>query len=80
MGYFSGVVPLRGQVNEAAHFQNIYESFTNPQSIHLQTQCRLPTCSAIGERPSPKHNPFLKCDSLTKSSGADVEIRGSHLS
>ena len=45
MGYFSGVVPLRGQVERAAHFQSIYESFTNPQSIHLQTRCRLPNLS-----------------------------------
>ena len=46
MGYFSGVVPLRGAGGtESSVLRSIYESFTNPPSIRLQTRCRLPNLS-----------------------------------
>jgi Condensation domain len=78
MGYFSGVVPLRGQVERDRPFsehvrvvhQTTVDSFANamPFAELIRT---------VGERPSPKHNPIFEVRfALQNHPVPDVEIRG----
>jgi len=78
MGYFSGVVPLRGQVDRDRPFndhvkivhQSTVDSFANAipfaELVH-----------ALGERPSPTRNPIFQVRfALQNHPVPDVEIRG----
>ena len=78
MGYFSGVVPLRGQVERGLPFsehlrivhQSTVDSFANAMPFTELVR-------AIGERPSPKHNPIFEVRfALQNHPVPDVEIRG----
>lgn len=78
MGYFSGVVPLRGQVERGRPFsehlrivhQSTVDSFANTMPFTELVQ-------AIGEHPSPKHNPIFEVRfALQNHPVPDVEIRG----
>jgi hypothetical protein len=78
MGYFSGVVPLRGQVERGQPFsehlrivhQSTVDSFANAMPFAELVR-------AIGERPSPKHNPIFEVRfALQNHPVPDVEIRG----
>jgi non-ribosomal peptide synthetase component F len=78
MGYFSGVVPLRGQVERDRPFsdhvrvvqQNTVDSFANAVPFAELIQ-------AVGERPSPKRNPIFEVRfALQNHPVPDVEIRG----
>jgi Condensation domain len=78
MGYFSGIVPLRGEVERGRPFlehlrsvhQSTVDSFAN--AIPFAELVR-----AIGERPSPKHNPIFEVRfALQNHPVPDVEIRG----
>ncbi len=78
MGYFSGVVPLRGQVERGRPFsehlrivhQSTVDSFANAMPF-------VELIRAIGERPSPKHNRIFEVRfALQNHPVPDVEIRG----
>ena len=78
MGYFSGIVPLRGQVDRARPFsehlrivhQSTVDSFANAMPFAELVR-------AIGERPSPRHNPIFEVRfALQNHPVPDVEIRG----
>lgn len=78
MGYFSGVVPLRAQVERdrpfAEHLRMVHEStvdsFANAVPFAELVQ-------AMGERPSPKYNPVFQVRfALQNHPVPDVEIRG----
>jgi len=78
MGYFSGVVPLRGQVERDRPFsehlrivhQSTVDSFANAMPF-------AELVAAIDERPSPKHNPIFEVRfALQNHPVPDVEIRG----
>ena len=78
MGYFSGVVPLRGEVERGRPFsehlrivhQSTVDSFANAMPFAELVR-------AIGERPSPKHNPIFEVRfALQNHPVPDVEIRG----
>src|SRR6266404_4575313 len=78
MGYFSGVVPLRGQVERGRPFsehlrivhQSTVDSFANAMPFTELVR-------AIGERPMPKHNPIFEVRfALQNHPVPDVEIRG----
>jgi len=78
MGYFSGVVPLRGEVERdrpfSEHLRTVHEStvdsFANAIPFAELVQ-------AIGDRPSPKHNPVFQVRfALQNHPVPDVEIRG----
>jgi hypothetical protein len=78
MGYFSGVVPLRGQVERGRPFsehlrivhQSTVDSFANAMPFTELVR-------AIGERPTPKHNPIFEVRfALQNHPVPDVEIRG----
>src|SRR5205823_13342922 len=78
MGYFAGVVPLRGQVDRNRPFaehlrivhQSTVDSFANAMPFAELVR-------AIGERPSPKHNPIFEVRfALQNHPVPDVEIRG----
>jgi hypothetical protein len=77
MGYFSGVVPLRGQVERGRPFpehlrivhQSTVDSFANAMPFAELVR-------AIGERPSAKHNPIFEVRfALQNHPVPDVEIR-----
>ncbi len=77
MGYFSGVVPLRGQVERGRPFsehlrivhQSSVDSFSNAMPFTELVR-------AIGERPTPKHNPIFEVRfALQNHPVPDVEIR-----
>jgi hypothetical protein len=78
MGYFSGIVPLRGQVERDRPFsehvrivhQTTVDSFANAMPFAELAQ-------ALGERPSPKRNPVFEVRfALQNHPVPDVEIRG----
>ena len=78
MGYFSGVVPLREQVERNRPFaehlrivhQSTVDSFANAMPFAELVR-------AIGEGPSPKHNPIFEVRfALQNHPVPDVEIRG----
>jgi len=78
MGYFSGVVPLRGQVERGRPFsehlrivhQSTVDSFANAMPFTELVR-------AIGEGPTPKHNPIFEVRfALQNHPVPDVEIRG----
>lgn len=78
MGYFSGVVPLRGQVERDRPFsehlrivhQTTVDSFANAMPFAELVQ-------ALGERPSPTRNPIFEVRfALQNHPVPDVEIRG----
>ncbi len=78
MGYFSGVVPLRDQVERGRPFsehlrivhQSTVDSFANAMPFAELVR-------AIDERPSPKHNPIFEVRfALQNHPVPDVEIRG----
>jgi hypothetical protein len=78
MGYFSGIVPLRGQVNRDQPFddhlksvhQNTVDSFARAVPFAELTK-------ALGERPSPTRNPVFQVRfALQNHPVPDVEIRG----
>jgi Condensation domain len=78
MGYFSGVVPLRGQVERARPFsdhlrvvhQTTVDSFANAMPF-------AELVGAVGERPSPGRNPIFEVRfALQNHPVPDVEIRG----
>ena len=78
MGYFSGVVPLRGDVERdrpfAEHLRTVHESTVDSfaNAIPFAELVR-----AIGDRPSPKHNPVFQVRfALQNHPVPDVEIRG----
>jgi len=78
MGYFAGIVPLRGQVERDRPFsehvrsvhQTTVDSFANAMPFAELTR-------AMGERPSPKHNPIFEVRfALQNHPVPDVELRG----
>jgi hypothetical protein len=78
MGYFSGIVPLRGQVERdrpfAEHVRNVHQttvdSFANAMPFAELVE-------ALGEKPSPKQNPIFEVRfALQNHPVPDVEIRG----
>jgi hypothetical protein len=78
MGYFSGVVPLRGQVDRDRPFsehlrivhQTTVDSFANAMPFAELVE-------ALGERPSPTRNPIFQVRfALQNHPVPDVEIRG----
>jgi Condensation domain len=78
MGYFSGIVPLRGQVERDRPFsehvrvvhQNTVDSFAN--AVPFAELVR-----AVGEHPSPRRNPIFEVRfALQNHPVPDVEIRG----
>jgi hypothetical protein len=78
MGYFSGVVPLRGQVERdrpfSEHLRTVHESTVDSfaNAIPFAELVR-----AMGDRPSPKHNPIFQVRfALQNHPVPDVEIRG----
>jgi hypothetical protein len=78
MGYFSGVVPLRGQVERdrpfSEHLRSVHESTVDSfgNAIPFAELIR-----AIGETPSPKHNPIFQVRfALQNHPVPDIEIRG----
>ena len=78
MGYFSGVVPLRGQVEHdrpfSEHLRVVHESTVDSfgNAIPFAELIR-----AMGERPSPKHNPIFQVRfALQNHPVPDIEIQG----
>jgi hypothetical protein len=78
MGYFSGIVPLRGQVERDRPFtehlrivhQTTVDSFANAMPFAELVQ-------AVGEHPSPTRNPVFQVRfALQNHPVPDVEIRG----
>jgi len=78
MGYFSGIVPLRGQVERDRPFaehlrivhQTTVDSFANAMPFAELVR-------AIGEQPSPTRNPVFQVRfALQNHPVPDVEIRG----
>jgi hypothetical protein len=78
MGYFSGIVPLRGQVERDRAFsghvrtvhQTTVDSFANAMPFAELVR-------ALGERPSPGQNPIFQVRfALQNHPVPDVEIRG----
>jgi len=78
MGYFSGIVPLRGQVERDRPFsehvrmvhQTTVDSFANAMPFAELVQ-------ALGERPSPRRNPIFQVRfALQNHPVPDIEIRG----
>jgi Condensation domain len=78
MGYFSGVVPLRGQVERACPFsehvrmvhQAAVDSFANAMPFAELAR-------ALDDRPTPKRNPIFEVRfALQNHPVPDVEIRG----
>jgi non-ribosomal peptide synthetase component F len=78
MGYFSGVVPLRGEVERDRPF---------PEHLRIVNQCTVDSFAnampfaelvrATGERPSPQHNPVFQVRfALHNHPIPDVDIRG----
>lgn len=78
MGYFSGVVPLRGEVERdrpfSEHLRTVHESTVDSfaNAIPFAELVRV-----VGDRPSPKHNPVFQVRfALQNHPVPDVEIRG----
>jgi hypothetical protein len=78
MGYFSGIVPLRGQVERdrpfPQHLRTVHESTVDSfgNAMPFTELIR-----AIGESPSPKHNPIFQVRfALQNHPVPDIEIRG----
>jgi hypothetical protein len=78
MGYFSGLVPLRGQVERERPFsehlrivhQTTVDSFANAMPF-------AELVGALGDRPTPKRNPIFEVRfALQNHPVPDVEIRG----
>jgi hypothetical protein len=78
MGYFSGIVPLRGQVERHRPFsdhlrtvhQTAVDSFGNAMPFGELAQ-------ALNDRPTPQHNPIFEVRfALQNHPVPDVEIRG----
>jgi hypothetical protein len=78
MGYFSGIVPLRGQVERHRPFsdhlrtvhQTAVDSFANAMPFGELAQ-------ALNDRPTPQHNPIFEVRfALQNHPVPDVEIRG----
>src|SRR4051812_7507539 len=82
MGYFSGVVPLRGQVERdrpfAEHLRTVHESTVDSFGNAMPFA---ELVKATGERPSPKHNPVFQVRfALQNHPVPDVEMRELSLS
>ncbi len=78
MGYFSGVVPLRGQVERdrpfSEHLRRVHESTVDAFGNAIPFAELIRT---IGETPSPKHNPVFQVRfALQNHPVPDIEIRG----
>jgi hypothetical protein len=78
MGYFSGVVPLRGQVERdrpfPEHLRTVHESTVDSFGNAMPF---VELIRAIGELPSPKHNPIFQARfALQNHPVPDIEIRG----
>lgn len=78
MGYFSGVVPLRGQVERdrpfSEHLRRVHESTVDSFSQAMPFAELVP---AVGEVASPKRNPIYQVRfALQNHPVPDVEIRG----
>lgn len=78
MGYFSGVVPLRGEVDRerpfAEHLRKVHESTVDSFSNAMPFAELI---RAIGQRPSPRRNPVFEVRfALQNHPVPDVEIRG----
>jgi hypothetical protein len=78
MGYFSGIVPLRGQIERDRSFsehvrlvhQTTVDSFANAMPFAELVR-------AVGESPAPKRNPIFEVRfALQNHPVPDVEIRG----
>lgn len=77
MGYFSGVVPLRGQVERdrpfGEHLRRVHESTVDSFANAIPFA---ELVKALGETPSPKHNPFFQVRfALQNHPVPDVELR-----
>lgn len=81
MGYFSGVVPLRGQVERNRPFsehvrtvhQNTVDSFANAMPF-------AELMAAVGDRPSPRHNPIFEVRfALQNHPMPDIDLPGMSL-
>ena len=78
MGYFAGVVPLRGQVDRdqpfSDHVKNVHQT-TVDSLANAMPFAEL--AHALGERPSPTRNPIFQVRfALQNHPVPDVEIRG----
>ena len=78
MGYFSGIVPLRGQVERDRPFSDYL------RSVHGSTVDSFGNAMpfvelmrAVGEQPTPRHNPIFQVRfALQNHPVPDVELRG----
>jgi hypothetical protein len=78
MGYFSGVVPLRGQVERdrpfSDHLRSVHESTVDSFGKAMPF---VELLRAVPEKPSPRHNPIFQVRfALQNHPVPDVDIRG----
>jgi len=78
MGYFSGIVPLRGQVERdrpfSDHLRIVHESTVDSFGNAMPF---VELMRAVEERPAPRHNPIFQVRfALQNHPVPDVEIRG----
>jgi hypothetical protein len=78
MGYFSGIVPLRAQVERdrpfAEHLRTVHESSVDSFANAMPF---VELVRAIGESPSPQYNPVFQVRfALQNHPVPDIEIRG----
>lgn len=78
MGYFSGVVPLRAQVERdrpfSEHLRTVHQSTVDSFANAIPF---FELVKAVGERPSPRHNPIFQVRfALQNHPVPDFEIRG----
>ena len=78
MGYFAGIVPLRGQVERdrpfADHLRTVHESTVDSFGNAMPF---VELMRVLNEQPAPKHNPIFQVRfALQNHPVPDVEIRG----
>jgi condensation domain-containing protein len=78
MGYFSGVVPLRGQVERdrpfSDHLRTVHESTVDSFGKAMPF---VELLRALAEKPAPRHNPIFQVRfALQNHPVPDVDIRG----
>jgi len=78
MGYFSGIVPLRGQVERdrpfSDHLRTVHESTVDSFGNAMPF---VELVRAVGEQPAPRYNPIFQVRfALQNHPVPDVEIRG----
>jgi hypothetical protein len=78
MGYFSGIVPLRGQVERdrpfSEHVRSVHE---NTVDCFANAMPYSELVAAVGDRPSPRHNPIFQVRfALQNHPVPDMELPG----